>query len=144
MSFEQKRLFRCSWFEFKLFFEFLDYLESIVNTESTWKEMAPNQRRVSFLPPSAETLNKENSILNDDEKEREMRHAIVVLLIFRRIQRQSLLAARKRSENQSKAELFRFWSMLSHRNRSAKIAAMYDAVMRLSSENVIVRAFFHM
>ena len=70
--------------------------------------MAPNHRRVSFLPPSAETLNKENSILNDDEKEREMRHAIVVLLIFRRIQRQSLLAARKRSEDQSKAELFRF------------------------------------
>lgn len=32
--------------------------------------------------------------------------------------------------------------MLSHRNRSAKIAAMYDAVMRLSSENVIVRVFF--
>lgn len=59
----------------------MDYLESIANIESTWKEMAPNQRRVSFLPPSAETLNKENSILNDDEKEREMRHAIVILFI---------------------------------------------------------------
>ena len=41
--------------------------------------MAPNQRRVSFLPPSADSLIKENSILNDDQKEREIRCALVNL-----------------------------------------------------------------
>ena len=33
--------------------------------------VSSDQRRVSFLPPSADTLNQENSILNDDDRERE-------------------------------------------------------------------------
>ena len=33
--------------------------------------VSSDQRRISFLPPSVDTLHQENSILNDDDRERE-------------------------------------------------------------------------